>query len=316
MNSSLAELALQACGGGPQATRAAARLMSALENQPQRLPEFLQATGREAREPRLILGITGAPGSGKSTLTDALISEYRRRDGAQRIGVIAVDPSSPFSGGAVLGDRVRMMKHATDSQVFVRSLASRGHLGGLALGVKGVLRVLGFIGVDVVMIETVGVGQSEVEVARVADTVLVVLAPGQGDAVQLLKAGLLEVGDFIVINKADRDGADELHAQVLSSLKLDANASKRQVALVSATEQQGVWELVERIEKHAAEYSRQRAARRTESFEEDIRAAILEAARAQLLLRMERDAEIRAALERVFRGEAEAEVVVRALLKM
>jgi LAO/AO transport system kinase len=316
MNASLAELALQARGDEPMATRAAARLMSVLENQPQRLPEFLQAVGREAREPRLILGITGAPGSGKSTLTDALISEYRRRDRAQRIGVIAVDPSSPFSGGAVLGDRVRMMRHATDPQVFVRSLASRGHLGGLALGVKGVLRVLGFIGVDVAMIETVGVGQSEVEVARVADEVLVVLAPGQGDAVQLLKAGLLEVGDFIIVNKADRGGADELHAQVLSSLKLDGNASKRRVALVSATEQQGVRELVELVEKHAAEYSRQRAARRVESFEEDIRAAILEAARTQLLHRLEHDAEIRAMLERVFRGEAEAEVVVRALLEM
>jgi LAO/AO transport system kinase len=315
MSAPLELLVQQARGDEPSATRAAARLMSALENQPQRLPEFLRAVGREARQPRLILGITGAPGSGKSTLTDAIISQYRRRDRALRIGVIAVDPSSPFSGGAVLGDRVRMMKHATDPQVFVRSLASRGHLGGLALGVKGVLCVMGFIGVDVVIIETVGVGQSEVEVARVADEVLVVLAPGQGDSVQLLKAGLLEVGDFLIVNKADRTGADELHAQVLSSLKLDGNVAKRQVALVSATEQQGVPELIELVEKHAAEYSRQRAARRAESFEDDIRAAILEAARAQLLNRLENDAEIRADLQRVFRGEVEAEIVVRALLE-
>jgi len=202
--------------------------MSALENEPTRLPELLRAAGRTLQiedpadlpQPDILLGITGAPGSGKSTLTDALITAYRQRYPESRVGVIAVDPSSPFTGGAVLGDRVRMMRHATDPLVFVRSMASRGHLGGLSLGVKGVIRAMGLIGCDLVIIETVGVGQSEVEVAQVADSVLVVLAPGQGDSVQLLKAGLMEIGDTFVVNKADRDGAAQLYSQLLSALHM------------------------------------------------------------------------------------------------
>ena len=192
-------------GAGAGRTRAAARLMSLLENEPERLPELFVGSA-DWPQPRLVLGVTGAPGSGKSTLTDALVAEYRRRHPERRVGVIAVDPSSPFTGGAVLGDRVRMMRHATDPLVFVRSMASRGHLGGLTLGVRGVLRVLGLIGCELVILETVGVGQSEVEVARVADLVLIVLAPGQGDSIQLLKAGLMEIGDVFAVNKADRPG--------------------------------------------------------------------------------------------------------------
>jgi LAO/AO transport system kinase len=166
-----------------------------------------------------VLGITGAPGSGKSTLTDHLATEFRGRDPHRRLGIVAVDPSSPFTGGALLGDRVRMMRHATDPGVFIRSLASRGHLGGLALGAKGVVRVMGLIGCDVVIVETVGVGQSEVEIAQSADLVMVVLAPGQGDSVQMLKAGLMEAGDMFVVNKADRPGAAQLHQQLLSALQ-------------------------------------------------------------------------------------------------
>ena len=166
----------------------------------------------------MLVGITGAPGSGKSTLTDAIVREFRRRRPDRRVGVVAVDPSSPFTGGAVLGDRVRMMRHATDPMVFVRSLASRGHLGGLALGVKGIVHVMGLLGCERVIIETVGVGQSEVEVAGVADLVMIVLAPGLGDSVQLLKAGLMEIGDLFVVNKADRPGAERLHGDLLAML--------------------------------------------------------------------------------------------------
>jgi LAO/AO transport system kinase len=180
----------------------------------------LLTSGALVREPRLVLGITGAPGSGKSSLTDQLASEFRARYPDRRIGIIAVDPSSPFTGGALLGDRVRMMRHATDPLVFIRSLASRGHLGGLALGARGVVRVMGLLGCDVVLIETVGVGQSEVEVAQIADLVMVVLAPGQGDSIQMLKAGLMEAGDLFVVNKADRDGADSLMQNLLSMLQL------------------------------------------------------------------------------------------------
>ena len=221
------ELVQAAAASGPGSIRPAARLMTLVADAPWRLPEIYQATGSlegidSARLllPRLLVGVTGAPGSGKSTLTDGLIREYRRRQPDRRVGVVAVDPSSPFTGGAVLGDRVRMMRHATDPMVFVRSMASRGHLGGLALGVKGVIRVMGLIGCDVVFIETVGVGQSEVEVASVADLVMIVMAPGQGDSVQLLKAGLMEIGDVFLVNKADRPDAARLHSELLAMLRI------------------------------------------------------------------------------------------------
>jgi len=208
------------------ATRSGARLMSLLEDEPARLPQLLHAIASlpdasvSRRSPRLVLGITGAPGSGKSTLTDALVHDFLERHPEDKVGVVAVDPSSPFTGGAVLGDRVRMMRHATNPRVFVRSLATRGHLGGLTLGVKGVVAVMGLLGCGVVIVETVGVGQSEVEIARLADLVAVVLAPGQGDSVQMLKAGLMEIGDLFVVNKADRPGASRLHAQLLAALSL------------------------------------------------------------------------------------------------
>jgi LAO/AO transport system ATPase len=225
----LQQLIEKASQRGPKAVRPAARLMSVLEDEPTRLPALLRAAAQvlgvsdpaELPQPQALVGITGAPGSGKSTLTDAMITNYRKRHPDRRVGVIAVDPSSPFTGGAVLGDRVRMMKHASDPMVFVRSMASRGHLGGLSLGVKGVVRAMGLLGCDLVIIETVGVGQSEVEIAQVADTVLVVLAPGQGDSVQLLKAGLMEIGDWFVVNKADREGARQLYSQLLSALHMN-----------------------------------------------------------------------------------------------
>ena len=153
-----------------------------------------------------ILGVTGNPGAGKSTLTDRLIQEYRGR--GQRVGVIAVDPSSPYSGGAILGDRIRMARHATDAGVFIRSLATRGHLGGLTRSARDVVRVLDAAGHDVVIVETVGVGQDELEVTRTAHSTLVVMAPGMGDEVQAIKAGILECADVFAVNKADRDGAD------------------------------------------------------------------------------------------------------------
>ena len=154
-----------------------------------------------------MVGFTGPPGVGKSRLVNGVIGVCRQRRPEARVGVIAVDPSSPISGGAILGDRVRMMQYATDDKVFIRSLGSRGHLGGLTLGSRGAVRIMGLVGCDVVLIETVGVGQGEVEVAGLADVVCVVLAPGLGDSVQMLKAGLLETADVFVVNKADRPGA-------------------------------------------------------------------------------------------------------------
>ena len=186
--------------------RSVARLISLVEDASPALREVAAALAPHTGSAR-VLGLTGSPGVGKSTTTTALVRALRRRD--LRVGVLAVDPSSPFSGGALLGDRVRMQDHAGDDGVFIRSMASRGHLGGLAWATPQALRVLDAAGCDVVLIETVGVGQSELEIASLADTTLVLVAPGMGDGIQAAKAGILEVADVFVVNKADRDGAQQ-----------------------------------------------------------------------------------------------------------
>jgi LAO/AO transport system kinase len=191
----------QARAGRP---RAIARLVSLVEDASPALRQVAAALTPHTGHARVV-GLTGAPGVGKSTTTSALVAALRAR--GQRVGVLAVDPSSPFTGGALLGDRIRMQEHALDAGVFIRSMATRGHLGGLAWATPQAVRVLDGAGFDVVLIETVGVGQSEVEVAALADVTVVLLAPGMGDGVQAAKAGILEVGDVFVVNKADREGA-------------------------------------------------------------------------------------------------------------
>jgi LAO/AO transport system kinase len=185
--------------------RAGARLMRGLdEGEPQArevLKELYKFTGRAH-----IVGLTGSPGVGKSTLTDRLIQQLRQQ--GQTVGVVAVDPTSPFTGGAILGDRIRMQRHATDEGVFIRSLATRGHFGGLTVSARAIINVLDAMGKDFILVETVGVGQDEVEVAGAAHTTVVVTIPGMGDDIQAIKAGILEIGDIFVINKADREGAD------------------------------------------------------------------------------------------------------------
>ncbi|HEX3593150.1 MAG TPA: methylmalonyl Co-A mutase-associated GTPase MeaB [Pseudonocardiaceae bacterium] len=266
------DLVERARDGGP---RAVARLISLVEDASPQLRDVARKlapmTGRAA-----VIGLTGPPGVGKSTSTSLLVSALRRR--GKRVGVLAVDPSSPFSGGALLGDRVRMQDHATDGGVFIRSMATRGHLGGLAWATPQALRVLDAAGFDVVLVETVGVGQSEVDIVSLADTTLVLLAPGMGDGVQAAKAGILEVADVFVVNKADRDGAD----QVVRDLKYMISLGRREkegpswrVPVVStiAAKGQGIDDVIEAIDAHRdwmaehGELERRRTARAASEVE-------------------------------------------------
>jgi len=222
-----------------------------------------------------IVGITGSPGVGKSTSTGALVGALRRQ--GKRIGVLAVDPSSPFSGGALLGDRIRMQDHALDPDVYIRSMASRGHLGGLSWAAPQALRVLEAAGCDVILVETVGVGQSEVEIASLADTTLVLLAPGMGDGIQAAKAGILEIGDVYVINKADRDGADQVRRELRSMLALaerPEGAWKPEIVKTVAMTGEGVDDVVAALDHHLTHLreSGGLAARRVRRAREEIEA--------------------------------------------
>jgi len=269
--SSVDELVAKARAGD---ARAVARLISLVEDESPLLREVMAAlaphTGRA-----VVVGITGSPGVGKSTSTSALVTELRQA--GKRVGVLAVDPSSPFSGGALLGDRVRMQDHALDREVYIRSMASRGHLGGLSWTTPQALRVLDAAGCDVILVETVGVGQSEVEIASLADTTIVLLAPGMGDGIQAAKAGILEIGDLYVVNKADRDGADQVRRDLRGMLALAERvegAWKPPIVMTVAARAQGLDEVVAEIEKHHAhlEASGELATRRTRRARDEIEA--------------------------------------------
>ena len=254
--------------------RAVARLISLVESGGPELAEVAAAlaphTGRAH-----VVGITGPPGVGKSTCTSALVAALRAAD--RRVGVLAVDPSSPFSGGALHGDRVRMGEHATDNGVFIRSMATRGHLGGLAWSTPQALRVLDAAGCDIVLIETVGVGQSEIEVVALADTTVVLLAPGMGDGVQAAKAGILEVADVFVVNKADRDGAVQTVRDLRHMISLGEPGEQRwrqPVLRTVAARGEGIDELVAALEEHRAwlDASGERERRRLARAEAEVQA--------------------------------------------
>ncbi len=272
----------QACDGS---ARAVARLISLVEDASPALREVMALLAPRAGHARVV-GLTGSPGVGKSTSTNALVAAYRSRE--MRVGVLAVDPSSPFSGGALLGDRVRMQDHATDDGVFIRSMASRGHLGGLSWATPQALRVLSAAGCDVVLIETVGVGQAEVEVASLADTTLVLLAPGMGDGIQAAKAGILEVADIFVVNKADRDGADTVVRDLRYMLSLGDRRTddgwRPPILRTVAARGEGIDEVVEDIERHGAwlEANGQLADRRRRRAADEVEAIALTALRERI----------------------------------
>jgi LAO/AO transport system kinase len=233
-----------------------------------------------------VVGVTGAPGVGKSTTTSALVGALRAR--GRRVGVLAVDPSSSFSGGALLGDRVRMGEHATDDGVFIRSMATRGHLGGLAWSTPQALRVLDAAGCDVVLIETVGVGQSEIEVVALADTTVVLLAPGMGDGVQAAKAGILEIADVFVVNKADRDGAAQTVRDLRQMLSFAGHPSegawRPPVVRTVAARGEGVDDVVAALDSHRdwLDASGSRLRRRRARVEAEIRAIALDQVRSRI----------------------------------
>jgi LAO/AO transport system kinase len=256
--------------------RALARLVSLVENRSPELRAVMKAIAPYTGQARVI-GLTGSPGVGKSTVTAALVAAYRAA--GQRVGVLAVDPTSPFSGGALLGDRVRMQNHATDDGVFIRSMASRGQLGGLAWATPQALRILDAAGFGLVLIETVGVGQAELEIASLADTTLVIVAPGMGDSIQAAKAGILEIADVFVVNKSDRPGAQEVVRDLRTMLSMGEWPPGRwKPPIVStaaaASDRAGLDDLVERIGQHQAwlDSSGELAARRRTRAREEIAA--------------------------------------------
>ena len=249
--------------------RSIARLLSVVENDGPGAAEAMRALYPQTGHAQIV-GITGPPGGGKSTLVNRLAGMYRER--APRVAIVAVDPSSPFTGGAILGDRIRMRERFLDDGVFIRSMASRGHAGGLARATARVVNILDALGTDVVLVETVGVGQEEVDVIRVVDTVCLVTVPGLGDDIQAIKAGVLEIADVLVVNKADRPGADETARDLAQMLSLAKDRPwKTPILRTSAQSGDGLPQLVDAIDKHRAwsrasgEYlERRRAAARSE----------------------------------------------------
>ncbi len=226
--------------------RAIARAISLVENNrgeaQKTMKKIFSHTGKS-----LVIGVTGSPGSGKSTLVDQMISILRKKE--KRIGIVAVDPSSPFSGGAILGDRIRMMEHSVDPEVFIRSMATRGHLGGLAKATGEAISILEAAGKDIILVETVGVGQDEVEVVKLADIVLVIVTPGTGDEIQVFKAGIMEIADIFVLNKADSPGAERMERQLRAVLDLGLGGKGMPpVVKTIATKGEGVEFLVNEVE--------------------------------------------------------------------
>ena len=230
--------------------RASARLMRLVDDRAEGYEEYMKEVWKHTGHAHII-GITGAPGAGKSTMTDKLIAKYRSM--GKTVGVVAIDPTSPFSGGAILGDRIRMADHATDEGVFIRSVGTRGHLGGLSVSTMDIVAVMDAMGKDIVIIETVGVGQDEVEIAMVADTCIVVTVPGLGDDIQAIKAGIFEIADIFIVNKADREGVERTVKDLEMMLEMVHQRTGWDVEVLKtvASRDEGIDEVINAVTKHA-----------------------------------------------------------------
>jgi LAO/AO transport system kinase len=252
----------------------------------------------------VLWGITGPPGSGKSTLADALIAS--ERNAGRRVGVIAVDPSSPFTGGALLGDRLRMQRHSEDDGVFIRSMASRGHLGGVAAATSDAAKVMAAAGFDTIIIETIGVGQSEVEVIELADLILLVLVPGAGDEVQVMKAGIMEIADLFAVNKCDREGAERLKTELEYVMRMGEREDPAPVVLTSARTGEGVDELYRSVRDRirTLETSGKLAERRTRRMEIELRTILSEKIHALLDEKLYTEQNVRTWAEELLEGRS------------
>jgi LAO/AO transport system kinase len=296
--------------------RALARLITLVENEAPEAVTALQELYRFTGKGQVI-GITGPPGSGKSTLTDKLVKELRKEK--KKVAIIAVDPTSPFTGGAILGDRIRMSDLNLDEDVYIRSMGTRGSLGGLSAATSAVIKILDACAFDYIFIETVGVGQSEVDIVKTADTTIVVMVPGLGDDIQAIKAGILEIGDLFVVNKADRDGANRVVLELRMMLDLNEKKSAWEppVLMSIAEQNQGITEIVEGIKKHFLylRESGQLEIKRRERLEKELWEGVSKKIYQQITSKVEKDDQFRQYMDRLMKKEIDPYTLAQTILQ-